>query len=136
MSTRKALNLNFLYMAISMFDVTVMDNVTELYQLLQCACTDESSTELCYYGVAIPLTAGQEIPPRGWGLGTRLLLKLTVQWRRSHSTRTSNLPPDHDKEQTSPLASLKARWPAEEACRNVRRLRRSLELENASDSLI
>ena len=42
----------------------------------------------------------------------------------------SNLPPDHDKEQISPLASLEARWPAEQACRNARRLRRSLE--NAS----
>ena len=39
------------------------------------------------------------------------------------------LPPDHDKEQTSPLASLEARWPAEQACRS---LRRSLELKNAS----
>ena len=27
----------------------------------------------------------------------------------------SNLPPDYDKEQTSPLASLEARWPAEQA---------------------
>ena len=44
----------------------------------------------------------------------------------------SNLPPDHDKEQTSPLASLEARWPTEQACQNARHLRRSLELENAS----
>ena len=47
----------------------------------------------------------------------------------------SNLPPDHDKEQISPLVSLEARWPAEQACQNarrLRRLRRSLELENAS----
>ena len=51
---------------------------------------------------------------------------------RSHSARTLNLPPDHDKEQTSPLASLKARWPVEQACQNARRLRHSLELENAS----
>ena len=44
----------------------------------------------------------------------------------------SNLSPDHDKEQTSPLASLEARWPAEQACRNARRLRCLLELDNAS----
>ena len=37
-----------------------------------------------------------------------------------------------EKEQTLPLASLEARWPAEQACRNARHLRRSLELENAS----
>ena len=43
-----------------------------------------------------------------------------------------NLSPDHDKEQTSPLSSLKARWPAEKACQNAQRLRHSLELENAS----
>ena len=37
-----------------------------------------------------------------------------------------------EKEQTSPLASLEAQWPAEQACRNTRHLCRSLELENAS----
>ena len=36
-----------------------------------------------------------------------------------------------DKEQTSPLALLEARWPAEQAYRNARHLHRSLELENA-----
>ena len=45
---------------------------------------------------------------------------------------TSNLPPDHDKEQISPLVSLEARWPAKQACQNARHLRHSLELENAS----
>ena len=47
----------------------------------------------------------------------------------------SNLPPDHDKEQTSLLASLKAQWPAEQACRNALRLRRLHELKNASLAL-
>ena len=42
-------------------------------------------------------------------------MQATVQWRRSHSARTSNLPPDHDKEQTLPRASLEAQWPAEQA---------------------
>ena len=55
----------------------------------------------------------------------------TLMGIRSHSAQTSNLPPDHDKEQTSPLASLEAWWPAKQACRNALRLRRSLELENA-----
>ena len=57
---------------------------------------------------------------------------LCIKWRRSHSAWTLNLPPDHDKEQISPFASLEARWPAEQACRNARHLRRLLELENAS----
>ena len=33
----------------------------------------------------------------------------------------SNLPSDYDKEQTSPLALLKARWSAEQASGNARR---------------
>ena len=32
-----------------------------------------------------------------------------------------NLPSDYDKEQTSPLASLKAWWPAEQASQNAQR---------------
>ena len=54
-----------------------------------------------------------------------------MKWQRSHSARTSNLPPNHDKEQTSPLASLEVQWPAEQACQSARRLHCSLELENA-----
>ena len=50
----------------------------------------------------------------------------------SHSARILNPPPDHDKEQTSPLALLKARWPVEPACQNARCLRHLLELENTS----
>ena len=45
----------------------------------------------------------------------------SLQWWRSRSAWTSNLPPDYVKEQTSSLASLEARWPAEQASRNVRR---------------
>ena len=44
----------------------------------------------------------------------------------------SNLPPDHDKEQTLPLALFEAWWPAKQACQNAWYLRHSLELENAS----
>ena len=40
-------------------------------------------------------------------------------WRRSRSAQTSNLPPEHDKEQTSFLASLEAQWPVEHASRNT-----------------
>ena len=49
-----------------------------------------------------------------------------LQWRRSRSARTSNLPPDYDKEQTSSLASLEARWHV--ACM----LSRPLETRGAS----
>ena len=44
-----------------------------------------------------------------------------LQWRRYRSARASNLPPDYVKEQISSLASLEARWPAEQASRNARR---------------
>ena len=37
------------------------------------------------------------------------------------SARTLNLAPEYDKEQTSPLTSLEARWPAGQASRNERR---------------
>ena len=40
-------------------------------------------------------------------------------WWRFRSAQTLNLPPDYDKEQTSPLASLKAQWPAEQTCPNA-----------------
>ena len=43
-----------------------------------------------------------------------------MAWRRSPSAQMSNLPPDYGKQQTSPLASLKAQWPAEQACRKAR----------------
>ena len=36
------------------------------------------------------------------------------------AARTSNLPSGYDKEQISPLASLEAWWPAEQASRNAR----------------
>ena len=51
-----------------------------------------------------PLDAGQQ----------QLLKLITVMaiwiWRHSCSAQTLNLPPHHDKEQTSSLASLEARW--------------------------
>ena len=72
-----------------MFDVTLL-TVCYVHDTIKCksvqwACADETTS----------LTAGQE-----------QLLKLTMQWRHSHPDRTSNLPPHHDKEQTSPLASF------------------------------
>ena len=44
-----------------------------------------------------------------------------LQWRYSRSAWMSDLPPDYEKEQTSSLASLEARWPAEQASQNTRR---------------
>ena len=41
--------------------------------------------------------------------------------QRSRSSWTSNLPSGYDKEQTSHLASLEARWPAGQASRNAQR---------------
>ena len=42
------------------------------------------------------------------------------QQQHSHSARTLNLPPEHDKEQTLSLTSIKDQWPAEQISRKVR----------------
>ena len=103
----------------SMFDVTVMDNVANMHELLT-ACSVQlpvstvrmsrwkhRTLNLCYYGV----DNTPHSRPRAAALTHRV-------WRRSW---TSNLPPDYDKEQTSPFASLKARLPTEQASRNAQR---------------
>ena len=41
------------------------------------------------------------------------------KWQRSCSAQTSNLPPVYDKEQTSSLTSLEARWSTEQASSNT-----------------
>ena len=46
-------------------------------------------------------------------------LNSPLQWQRLSRAITSNLPPEHDKEQTSFLVSLKAQWPAEQATLNM-----------------
>ena len=73
------------------------------YWVLVCTYADECSNKLWTY--AMPRAAAQTH---------------RVMWC-SRSARTLNLPLGYDKEQTSPLASLEARWPAEQASRNEQR---------------
>ena len=73
------------------------------YWVLVCTYADERSNKLWTY--AMPRAAAQTH---------------CVMWC-SRSARTLNLPSGYDKEQTSPLASLEARWPAEQASRNEQR---------------
>ena len=95
-----------------MLRMTLYNHGTIEFQLVQCACADESSTvdhtPHCRPRVAAPCN-GDTLTP--------------LERQVYHQTMTKSRP-------SSPLASLEARWPAEQACRNARR--RSLELENAS----
>ena len=81
-------------------------------QLVQCKCADEAAPNfepMLLWCRPHPSLQVLELPFNGD--------------RCSHSVQNlmSNLPPDYDKKQTLPLASLEAQWPAEQACRNVQR---------------
>ena len=88
-----------------------------MYNQVQCACADESSPKLCYYGV-------DHTPHCRPSCKSSCSNPPCIKCQRSLS---SNLPPDYDKEQTSPLASLEAWWPAEQASQMRGTLRCSLE---------
>ena len=90
-------------------------------QLAQCACAHESSIELGYYGV----DHTPHCRPRAAAQTHRVMAMFSLCSNIESTTRPW-------QRAASPLALLEVRWPAQQACRNMRRLRHSLELKNAS----